>query len=231
MIVYPKNWRQLGRAITLDDIDSCLMEIMREIDCISLSYSGGIDSSLLLDYILKLKGAAECFTIANDKAHPDIYYSQLGISHYREKYGVSIPHNVSIRSHLEGDDLVKCFYTNLSFYCKDIIAGDGIDELACGYYAHQSNPDEQTYFDYLKKMQAEQLEPLNLNSGNVQVHLPFCDDRLVSLLYKIPLSEKVNSLNRKMIICCLAEGKVPEEIIERRKYGLGTSVVGEGVAL
>lgn len=219
MIVYPENWRELGKKVIPEDIDKVLRRIILGIPCSSLSYSGGVDSSLLLYYLMEVKGNAKCFTVTNDKDHPDLYYSQIGISYYERIYKTKIPHNVIIRPHLQGNDLVRCFYSYLSLVSRAIIAGDGIDELACGYYAHQDNPSEEVYFDYLKRLRAEHLEPLNNNSGDVQVYEPYCDDRLANLLYRVPLAEKVTSENRKMIIQRLADGKVPNELIERRKYG------------
>lgn len=229
MIIYPKNWRELGKEVKPEDIDRVLREIILGIPCSSLSYSGGIDSSLLLYYLMEVKGNAKCFTVANDKDHPDLYYSRIGISYYEKVYKTIIPHSVIVKPHLQGDDLVRCFYSYLSVVSRAIIAGDGIDELACGYYAHQDNPCEEVYFDYLKRLQVDHLEPLNNNSGNVQVYEPFCDDRLVNLLYRVPLVEKVTSENRKMILQRLAYGKVPDELIKRRKYGLATSLQKVGI--
>lgn len=229
MIVYPNNWRELGKSVEPEDIDRVLRKIIADIPCDSLSYSGGIDSSLLLYYLLEVKGVAKCFTVANDKDHPDLYYSRIGVSYYEKVYKTIIPHSVIIRQHLQGNDLVRCFYSYLSLHIKAIITGDGIDELACGYYAHQDNPCEEIYFDYLERLQAEHLEPLNSNSGAVRVYLPYCDDRIANLIYRVPLTEKVTNRNRKIILQRLADGKVPDELKERKKYGFATSLqkVGE----
>lgn len=229
MIVYPNNWRELGKRVEPEDLDRVLREIIAGIPCSSLSYSGGIDSSLLLYYLMEVKGKAECFTVANDKDHPDLYYSRIGISYYEKAYNTVIPYDVMIRPHLQGNDLVRCFYSHLSLNNEAIIAGDGIDELACGYYAHQDNPCEEVYFDYLRRLLAEHLEPLNSNSSDVRVYLPFYDDRLANLLFRVPLAEKVTSENRKIIIQRLADGKVPNELIERKKYGFATSLQKVGV--
>ena len=229
VIVYPDNWREFGKRVESEDIDKVLREIIADIPCDSLSYSGGIDSSLLLYYLLEVKGKAKCFSVANGKDHPDLYYSRRGINYYEKAFNTIIPHSVIVRPHLQGNDLVRCFYSYLSLNIKAIIAGDGIDELACGYYAHQSDPCEEVYFDYLRRLQVEHLEPLNSNSGGVRVYLPYCDGRLSSLFYRIPLAEKVTGENRKIIIQRLADGKVPDELMERRKYGFATSLEKVGI--
>lgn len=222
MIVHPSNWQKLGREITIEDIDGAMRRVISEIDCLNLSFSGGVDSSLLLYYLLEVKGKANTFTIANDIEHPDIEYSRKAISFFEHKYKIQIPHHTMVRPNISGDALVFSYYRALSNLIPSIITGDCIDELACGYYNHQ-DLKEETYQDYLQSLQDNHLIPLNENSGKVQVYLPFADDRIANLFYRIPLYRKVNETSRKKIIMELAEGKMPPEIIERRKYGLGTS--------
>ena len=228
MIIHPKNWQNVGKQVTIADIDNALNEIISGIDCINISFSGGVDSCLLLHYLLKNKGRANAFTVANDAKHPDIEYSCEAIKYYEHKYATKISHHVMIRPKVSGDDLVKSYYGALACLISSIIAGDCIDELACGYYKHQ-DLQEETYQNYLQRLQAEHLEPLNRNSGKVMVYLPFADDRITNLFHCIPLYHKVDLEGRKLIIMELAEGKVPTENIERRKYGLGTSIHKIGV--
>lgn len=221
-IVFPEDWGQVGRKFLLTDIDKALRKVITEIDCCNLSYSGGIDSSLLLYYILEIKGKANLFTVVNNEVHPDLKYAILGREHFENRYRASLSHEVIIIPDCESDELVRLYYARLT--CSDIITGDGIDELACGYYAHQSCPDEETYQEILSGLQANQLQPLNENSGNVRVYLPYIAAPVANLLYRIPLSEKVNHQERKLIIKALAQDKVPIDIIDRKKYGLGTSI-------
>ena len=228
MIVYPSNWRQIGKEVNLDDIDNAIRQVISDIDCLNLSFSGGIDSSLLLYYLLEVKGKANTFTVANDASHPDIEYSRKALAYYEQRYGVKITHYTMIRPKVSGDDLVSAYYSTLACLILDIIAGDCIDELACGYYGHQ-DLREKTYQDYLQRLRSAHLEPLNINSGKVRVHLPFADDRIASLFHRMPLYQKVSTVGRKLVISQLAEGKVPEYIIERRKYGLGTSLQKVGI--
>lgn len=195
MIIHPKNWRQLGKAITIEDIDIAMRQIITEIDCFNLSFSGGIDSSLLLYYLLELKGKANTFTVANDANHPDIEYSRKALAYFEDKYKVQIQHHTMIKPDISGNDLVYSYYKALSYLISGIIAGDGIDELACGYYKHQ-DLQEETYQDYLQRVQADHLEPLNENSGEVMVYLPYADDRIANLFHRIPLYRKVNEVNR-----------------------------------
>jgi len=225
MIVYPQNWRKVGVPITMSDIDRAMRKVIEDIDCSNLSFSGGIDSSLLLYYLLEAKRRVRTFTVANDAHHPDIEFSHKSLQYFESKYKTHIDHCVLIRTKLDGDDLVKAFYGVLStsFSVKAIITGDCIDELSCGYYQHQ-DLEEATYHNFLNRLQAEHLTPLNENSGDIRVYLPYADDRVANMFYRIPLYEKVSILGRKLVIQHLAEGKVLPEVIERRKYGFAANI-------
>ncbi len=231
MIIHPANWRQIGQRVSLDDIDSALRDVIKDIDCSSLSLSGGVDSSLLLYYLLESGRRVRTFTVANSPDHPDIAYASKVIEYFERQYASHIEQAVFIRPGLEGNALVRAFYSCLEGRgVKTIIAGDCIDELACGYYTHQ-DLTESTYWRHLDRLQPDHLVPLDDNSGGIGVYIPFADDRISNLFYRIPLSEKVNNEDRKLIVKALANGKVPNDIIERRKYGLATSFKGDNNAI
>ena len=226
MIVYPDEWQSVGQPVSIKEIEDTLRLVLAEIDCECLSFSGGIDSSLLLYYMLEQGKKVKTFTIACDENHPDIKYSEMVISAFEGKFGVRIDSNWQVlKLDLFGDDLVKVFYDRLQQWTDSIIAGDGIDEFMAGYYAHQREPSEEVYYDYLHRLQEEQLAPLNNNSGSIKVNLPYIDKRLIYLMTQMPLSEKVDLYGRKKLLVELARGKLPEEAIERRKYGFATSAV------
>lgn len=218
MIVYPKNWKTVGQKITLKQIEDTIRIVLEEIDCQCLALSGGIDSSLLLYFMRQLyfTEKIKCFTIACNKDHPDYIFSKLICGYFKTDHEVYIPNSKIML----GDDIVCAFYEYLDKKgIKKIIAGDGVDEFNCGYYAHLHNHSEETYYDYIRRLQKEQLEPLNKNSGNIEGCLPYIDDRLILLFSQIPIFDKVDNVNRKKILIELAIGKLPGEIIYRRKYG------------
>jgi len=220
MIIYPIDWSSVGREIEATDIESTILEILSEIPCNDLSFSGGIDSSLLLYYLLKLGRKVRTFTTANDSEHPDITYSQIVTNYLERRFGVAIDRRMFINTKgEEGDPAVATFYRELSHFTDSIIAGDGLDEFMAGYYIHQESPIESTFYDSLHNLQTAHLIPLNANSGKVKVYLPYIDKRLIFLFNQIPLFEKVDINNRKKIMIKLAQGKLPQEIIERKKYG------------
>lgn len=232
MIVYPENWNEIGQEIQIVHIEETLLSVLRDIDCNCLSFSGGIDSTVILYLMLKIHKNIEVFTIGISENHPDIEISKsvtgklAGVHHQ-----VFIPSQEEIEeieneAHNEfmGDGAVIEFYKKLMQYNIDkIIACDGIDEYMCGYYAHVDLPEqaeEQVYYTYIRRLQNEQLIPLNKNSGPVKVYLPYIDNRLIYLYSQIPLSDKTRGKCRKSMIVELAKKLgIPEKVIQRRKYG------------
>ena len=220
-IIFPKTWEAVGTPITLKMIEDALQKVIEEIPCDNLSYSGGIDSSILLYYLLESGRKVNTFTITCNEKHLDNKYSKMGIDYYTKKFGWN---NLTGHWFIEpqnGDDLVKVFYQILHGYCNSIVTGDGIDEFMAGYYAHQQNPTEKGYLDILYQLQEKHLLPLNKNSNGISVYLPYLANEMILLYSQIPLIAKMNCIRRKLVIYELARGKVPESIMERRKCGFG----------
>jgi len=224
VIVYPRRWDEVGQKITIDDIDRGILNSLRWIESDNLALSGGLDSSLILWYLAVLCEREEinCYVIAKNTEHPDYIYSNLIAGRFKAaNLNVYMPSNIPLmKNGFPGDEIVKAFYDNLAkLGVSDIISCDGIDEYMCGYYNHQKNPTEEVYFDYIRRLKDEHLAPLDRNSGDIKVWLPYLEPELLFLLSQIPISEKVDSMCRKKMMVQLAEGKLPEEIINRRKYG------------
>ncbi|HUU39572.1 MAG TPA: asparagine synthase-related protein [Desulfatiglandales bacterium] len=225
MIVYPEKWNCIGKKITIRETEKALLGVLSRIPSNNLAFSGGLDSSLLLHCLSMIHNKVRAFTIGLSENHPDVLFSKLLIKNYQNiEHIIYIPTRMEINKEkkdikFEGDDAVKLFYKFVSRYTNNIIAGDGLDEFMCGYYIHQSNPNEQTYYKYISKLQKEQLRPLNKKSGKVKVYLPYLDEKLIYLYSQIPISDKVDKNGRKKIIQMIAKSKLPEEIIKRRKYG------------
>ena len=226
MIVKPRNWEKVGQPIVTYEIERTLLEILYGLDCNCLSLSGGIDSSLLLYFMRQIHpDGVRLFTIGSAHDHPDVQSARLVAAHFENgEHHVYIPSPAEVEAeHKEGDvpgdAAVRLFYAFVSQYTESIVAGDGIDEFMAGYYAHMNDPTEAVYHEFLSRLRDQQLRPLNRNSGDVRVFLPYIDERLILLMAQIPLAEKVDQEGRKKVLCEIAQGKLPAEIIERRKYG------------
>ncbi|KKN17262.1 hypothetical protein LCGC14_0967680 [marine sediment metagenome] len=226
MIVYPKNWINIGQSIQIKEIENTILQVLSEINCNCISFSGGLDSSLMLYYMLQVYDQVYAFTMGSSEEHPDVEYSKLVVSDLE-----NVVHRVYIPSYkeleiaefrhgdFEGDKEVRLFYKYVKQYTDEIIACDGIDEFMCGYYSHQDKPYEDTYYTHLRELSGKHLIPLYKNSGDVKVYLPYLDDGLISLFSQIEISRKVDKGCRKKLLVEMADGKIPDEIIHRRKYG------------
>ena len=120
-IIFPKTWESVGTPITLKMIDETLQEVIEKIPCNNLSYSGGIDSSILLYYLLNSGRKVNTFTITCNEKNLDNKYSKIGIDYYTKKFGWNNISNHLFVTPLNGDELVKIFYQMLKGYCLSLI--------------------------------------------------------------------------------------------------------------
>lgn len=217
MIVYPDNWERAGQPIELKEIEETILQILSEISCNCLSLSGGIDSSLLLYYMTKIWGNnVKAYTVALSDKHPDFLFSKKIASLFNIDWQCYFPMGVVKKK----KGVYKIFYKWLEEKgVKEIIAGDGVDEFMGGYYDHTTNPTEETYYGHLKRLKEKHLIPLNFDSGNIGVYLPYIDPKLIYLLSQIPISKKFDGRKRKKIMVKLAKDKLPEDMLHRWKYG------------
>ena len=233
MIYYPKNWKKIGAPITAANIEKRLVEVLREIYCSSLSFSGGVDSSLLLYYMCKIFDCRriDIFTMGISEDHPDVMFAKSVVEQYKRKFPwadfnhyIYYPQGEEIK-----DTIYGLFYKFVREHTDSIIAGDVIDEYMCGYYPHMKQPTEKVYYEFIRRLQEDHLIPLNKASGDVKVYLPYADEKIVALLSQIPLEDKVDSETRKKVMIEMAKGKVPDEAIFRRKYGFCDALTIKGV--
>ena len=226
MIVNPGLWRGVGEYIAIEQIELAIECSVRRCQCSHLALSGGIDSSLLLSFMTRIYPEVDTYTIAISDDHPDLVSAKLMSNYYDNvRHHIYVPTQRDIDNNKRdddfmGDDAVRLFYGFVKRSAVAIVAGDGIDELMCGYYAHQKDPIEEIYYDFMRRLQEEQLQPLDRNSGEVGVHLPYLDNDLIDLLSKVPLTRKVSLECRKKLMVEMAQrAHIPDDIITRRKYG------------
>ena len=78
MIVSEVDWRQFFKVNP--DISFLLSElrgVLSKIDCRNLSYSGGIDSTVILFVLHEtFPDTIRCFTVADSEDHPDFYFAE-----------------------------------------------------------------------------------------------------------------------------------------------------------
>ena len=233
MIVFPINWKKNYEELCVpkDSIDVDIPKIidiihntLKEIGVFHLAYSGGIDSTLMLLLLSKFSRCVNTYTISNRVNHPDISFASFGSSFFKSNHTEFIIKEDKKESDIfQGDNCVRQFFENVSQYTDKIICCDGIDEFMCGYYDHIPMSQERYYF-YLSRLLPNHLIPLDKNSGNVEVYLPYLDDNLIDVLKNIALDKKVFNNVRKKIMVDIGyyynqHNSFPESIIKRKKYG------------
>lgn len=232
MIIYPKNWERDYEKLSSfyfdpREIINELYFILKKINVLHLSYSGGIDSTIILHILstvcresLFMDEEIHTYTIASREDHPDIQFARKGSKIYNTTHHEFIVEPTKKESDkFEGDNAVRQLFELIPEFTDKIICCDGVDEFMCGYYKHQDE-EMSTYEYYLSNLTPGHLIPLNNASKNVEVYLPFLDECLVDIYRKIPLLAKVDAKNRKKLITKIGQWlNIPNEFINRNKYG------------
>lgn len=237
MIVYPVDWfkkyekfarRGCKKFITAVEIIDILKEIIFDIGVNHLAYSGGVDSTILLCLMSDIYDEVNTYTISSKEDNKDIFFSRIGSDIYKSNHHEFIVKPTKKETDVGiGDNAVRQLFENIENLTDKIICGDGIDEFMCGYYIHQ-DLTFNTYFKCLEELSSKHLVPLNRNSGNTEVFLPYLDDRMVNITRNIPLTEKVDGDTRKKVIVDIAKHlNIDEEIIYRNKYGFVNAFIGK----
>jgi asparagine synthase (glutamine-hydrolysing) len=77
-------------------------------------------------------------------------------------------------------------------------------------------------FTYLEPILVRQ-DRMSMMYG-VEARVPFLDERVVDLAGRIPLSDKINFFNSKIILRRIAKGYLPKSIITRKKMGFSIPI-------
>ncbi|HEU0050971.1 MAG TPA: asparagine synthase C-terminal domain-containing protein [Patescibacteria group bacterium] len=214
--------------------DACLLH-QGEIHC---CLSGGLDSSLSLAIVRQLmpREVICTYTIGASPQHQDVVFAKRVAQHYNTRHSVIIPTEESIeRARYQlvrttgeaglGSAGVYLFYEWLSRHgVRAVLAHDGIDELMGGYWLHRANEAAMpnVFRHYWQRLVPDHLEPLERKAASfgISVLLPYLDPHVVSYISHIPLECRTSRGESKKPLRVLARRLgVPEEIIQRRKYG------------
>ena len=196
---------------------------------IGISFSGGVDSSLLAKICVDLGYDVTLLTIGFEDSH-DIMFSQeisqiLGYSHKIEKIKLTNFSKVSkeIKKTIKTDNLswlencIAFYYVSKlakRYGIKKVITANGIDELFCGYNAYRNaielGEDEvMELMDSKLENEIKMMKTVNLVASKFGVELiqPFLLQDFINFTKKIPLRYKIHNsddLLRKHIIRELA---------------------------
>jgi len=234
-------------ATKLQALDLALSHAVRDIGlrCISeeprvhLSFSGGVDSTLLLYKLVGHGFPVTAHTMAATEENPDLVHAREVVSQMEG----DVEHKVHMRSFTDEDvqrsnrilrqekerpDNYLMLMEMLSKHTREIISGDCIDELTGGYYKHQGG-EPKIFRELLGQVIPNHLTPLNRCSSyyRVRVHLPYAAKAVLQACGEFAFDELVGETERKKPIVALAtrEG-VPWKVVGRRKRGLVSALTG-----
>jgi asparagine synthetase B (glutamine-hydrolysing) len=201
-----------------------------------LLLSGGVDSGFLLYQVMQYR-SIPTFTVAGGHNHPDLLAAQRLAREWRNKHYAWVPDAKDIEraraivkvrgSSYPGDEAV---YLACEFAArngvKTLMATDGIDELAGGYWWH-ANPSDRfptfsATFDYFwQALWPEHLEPLlkSAKACGLEVAFPYLDERVVGLWVRVPLEQRVSPGVPKAMWKEMVSGHIPQWVIRRPKLG------------
>jgi asparagine synthase (glutamine-hydrolysing) len=211
---------------------------------IGVIYSGGIDSSVVLNEAVKHHHNVTAFTIGTEDSE-DFEVSRKFCQERNIRH-VTIPlvkrdiRSESIRQAIELTELNEYLdiinaVISLPLFArihregiKVVLGGDGSDELFAGYhmYQHVSEADEaKLLLHNLMSLHRTELQRVDRCSMayEVEARVPFLDLQVVGLALQMPMSWKVKKQVEKWMIREAFKDELPEYIINRPKSPLSNS--------
>jgi asparagine synthase (glutamine-hydrolysing) len=222
-----------------------LEKIVKRNNAPGMLFSGGLDTSILVS----LNPSLKAITISLESFGEDIRYAQLvakdlKLRHYHKTVDVdeamnSIPTVIKILKSFDPaipNDLVVYFGLKLAkeMGIKEIMTGDGADELFAGYdfMKNIKNLDE-----YMKRIASSMSFSSNKLGDffKIKIRQPYLDRELIDFALNIPVEFKIREENGKFrgkwILRKAFEDALPREIIWQSKrpleYGSGMSKIRE----
>ena len=245
MLANFKKLQKPKELITYDNIKCQLFEVLDNsvknkvsgYQEIPVAFSGGIDSSILTYLISKYTepvlfcfGFENSYDVRNAEKNAEllklklniVYFDELDLKKYLQKTIEIIKTENKLRIDLNlpfvilSEELQKRNY-------KNIILGQGADELFAGYNRHKKSSNlEADLFQDIKNIAETNLK-YNLKAFDyfgVDISCPFLEKEVVELAIKISPKLKIKDGINKYILREAFKNYLPEEILTQNKKAL-----------
>ena len=221
-------------------IDQCravLQDACSKCESNWIALSGGLDSSIIAN-LIKSQETKAMTIITKDFLGTDLTYAQIMAKDLEvplslmqiglEEILESINETIRILGNFNDIEIRNSIvpYIYLSLLKKkgsnSVVTGDGADEIFAGYN-FLLKKDEQDLETELKRIRKIMHFPSKdiANSLNMKIEMPFLDEKVIEFSDSIPVSEKINTKDRKRfgkwILRRAFEKEIPKNIIWREK--------------
>lgn len=208
------------------------------------SFSGGLDSSIVLRHIAERHPDCVAFTIgaphSEDLTYARKLTAELGVRHEVIDINPRAIRYRQIRDALEASELTEygdiinaaislpLFQRIPDCGIKVAIGGDGSDELFGGYPMYAKITAEQQHQLFLHKIanlgrtELQRVDRASMKYG-VEMRVPFLDPAVVELAMRIPGALKVREGVEKWVVRQAFSADLPDYVIKRPKHGLSYS--------
>jgi len=227
-----------------DVLDNSVKNLVKDYQEIPVAFSGGIDSSILAYLIFKYTkpvlfcfGFENSYDVKNAKKNAKflnlklniIYFDELDLKKYLQKTREIIKTENKLRIDLNLPFVVLSEELQKRNY-KNIILGQGADELFAGYNRYKKSDNlEKDLFQDIKNIDETNLKYNKqvFNYFGINIICPFLGEEVVELAIKISPELKIKNGVNKYILREAFGKYLPEEIITQNKkalqYGSGIS--------
>lgn len=202
---------------------------------VGIFLSGGVDSSLLLA-LARRETDVVAFTLGGWADHPDLVAAKHLAAEWGVKHHVLIPSALAVEDAraaitgrpalYRGDDAVWLACQAAAQRVDVVLATDGVDELAGGYWWHahrgsRFSSQAEAFEHFWTRLWPAHLGPLLASAADARLELrfPYLDPELVEVLARVPFEERAGEGLIKRQWRRVAARHVPAWVVERPKLG------------
>ena len=220
-----------------DTLDNSVKSLIKDYEKIPVAFSGGIDSSILTYLVSKYTepilfcfGFENSYDVRNAKKSAEllnlklnvIYFDKIDLKKYLKKTINILKTENKLKIDLNlpfvilSEELQKRDY-------KNIVLGQGSDELFAGYNKHKETDDlEEDLFQDIKNIAETNLKYNKqvFDCFGIDIICPFLEKEVVKLAIKISPNLKIKNGVNKYILREAFKNHLPEEILTQNKKAL-----------
>ncbi|HVR95065.1 MAG TPA: asparagine synthase-related protein [Thermoanaerobaculia bacterium] len=202
---------------------------------VAVTFSGGIDSTVVLHLARKYHPDVTAFTIGFEGA------SDIGVAE-RFCKDFSIPHHIAYLSEREMIEALPRVVYEAEFFegidvmdtcvghyvyreirrhgIKVALCGEGSDEVLAGYDLFREHSDKAALMKYrVANLHRTDLQRVDRSSmmSSVEARVPFLDKDFLGFAYRVPMDLKLRDGVEKWILREAFRGEIPDYVLFRRK--------------